>query len=45
MQKLDLSIVVPLYNEEESVQLLHERIREAMEGTGLHYETPVRGRR
>jgi glycosyltransferase involved in cell wall biosynthesis len=38
MATVELSIVVPLYNEEESVDLLHGRITQAMEGTGLDYE-------
>jgi len=35
---MDLSVVVPLYNEEESVELLHRRITEALRETGLRYE-------
>jgi len=35
---VDLSIVVPIYNEEESVNALHERITEALSGTGIDYE-------
>jgi len=35
---LDLSIVVPVYNEEENLPLLWPEIREALEPTGLHYE-------
>jgi glycosyltransferase involved in cell wall biosynthesis len=38
MQNPELSIVVPLYNEEESVELLHERISDAMRGTSIDYE-------
>ena len=38
MQEPDLSIVVPLFNEEESVGLLHEKISGAMAGTDLRYE-------
>ncbi|HEX9706185.1 MAG TPA: glycosyltransferase family 2 protein [Steroidobacteraceae bacterium] len=38
MKSLDLSVVVPLYNEEESVRLLHERISEALRRTDLRYE-------
>ena len=38
MDRLDLSIVVPLYNEEESVGLLHQRISEALQDTELEYE-------
>lgn len=35
---LDLSIVVPAYNEAESLPLLHERIRAAVEPLGLRWE-------
>jgi glycosyltransferase involved in cell wall biosynthesis len=38
MNVLDLSVVVPLYNEEESVELLHERITDALRSAGLEYE-------
>ena len=38
MESLDLSVVVPLYNEEESVRLLYERISEALTHTSLRYE-------
>jgi glycosyltransferase involved in cell wall biosynthesis len=34
----DLSIVVPLYNEEESLPLLDQEIRAALQPTGLDYE-------
>lgn len=35
---MDLSIVVPLFNEEESIRLLHRRITEALAGTEIDYE-------
>ena len=35
---LDLSIVVPVYNEEESLPLLWPEIREVLEPTGLRFE-------
>jgi len=35
---LDLSIVVPVYNEEESLPLLWPEIREVLDPTGLQYE-------
>ncbi|MDJ0757866.1 MAG: glycosyltransferase family 2 protein [Woeseiaceae bacterium] len=35
---MDLTIVVPLYNEEESVALLYEAIRDALEGLELESE-------
>lgn len=38
MGPMELSVVVPLYNEEESVEFLHERTSEALQSTGLRYE-------
>src|SRR5690606_40797484 len=38
MSSIDVSIVVPLYNEAESVALLHRRITDALHGSGLEYE-------
>jgi glycosyltransferase involved in cell wall biosynthesis len=35
---MDLSIVIPLYNEEESVDALYEEVTAAAEGLGLEYE-------
>ncbi len=35
---IDLSIIVPLYNEEDSVPVLHAKIREAVEPMGLRHE-------
>ena len=35
---MDLSIVVPIYNEEENVPILHARITQALAGTKLDYE-------
>jgi len=35
---MDLSIIAPLYNEEESVALLYQRITEAVQALGLEYE-------
>ena len=35
---LDLSIVVPVYNEEENLPLLWPEIREVLDPTGLRYE-------
>ncbi len=35
---MDLSVVVPVYNEEESVALLCEKIHTAVSGLGLSYE-------
>ena len=38
MNALDLSVVVPLYNEEENVELLYRRIRDALDDSALNYE-------
>jgi glycosyltransferase involved in cell wall biosynthesis len=35
---VDLSIVVPIYNEEENIPHLHGRVSEAMAGSGIDYE-------
>lgn len=35
---MDVSIVIPLYNEEESVDALHEEVTAAAEGLGREYE-------
>lgn len=35
---MDLSIVVPIYNEEESIGLLYEKLTSALASTGLVYE-------
>lgn len=37
-EKLDLSVVVPLYNEEGNVKELHRRIKEACNKLGKNYE-------
>lgn len=37
-EKVDLSIVVPIYNEEESITLLYERVTSALANTALLYE-------
>jgi dolichol-phosphate mannosyltransferase len=34
----EVSLVIPVYNEEENLPVLHGEIRQAMEGTGLPYE-------
>ena len=36
--KLDLSVICPLYNEEDSVPLLYQRISEAIQPMGIAYE-------
>ncbi|HET6514335.1 MAG TPA: glycosyltransferase family 2 protein [Thermodesulfovibrionales bacterium] len=33
-----VSVVVPLYNEEENVEILHEKLKEALEAMGVEYE-------
>lgn len=38
MRKIDLSVVVPLYNEEASVELLYESISAALKDSGHEYE-------
>jgi glycosyltransferase involved in cell wall biosynthesis len=35
---MDLSIVIPLYNEEENVEPLHNQLKAALEGVGREYE-------
>ena len=35
---VELSIVVPIYNEEENVRLLHERVASAMAESGIEFE-------
>lgn len=37
-RKLDISVVVPLYNEEENVKILHSSIRKVMDGLGKPHE-------
>lgn len=38
MKDVALSIVIPIYNEEENIEPLCREIREALEGLGLEYE-------
>jgi len=38
LEPLDLSIVIPVYNEEQNLPLLWPEIREVMASTGLRYE-------
>jgi undecaprenyl-phosphate 4-deoxy-4-formamido-L-arabinose transferase len=35
---LDVSVVIPVYNEEENLPALHRRLRETLEKTGKRYE-------
>ncbi len=35
---MDISIVIPLYNEEENVEQLYTQLKAALEGTGREYE-------
>jgi glycosyltransferase involved in cell wall biosynthesis len=38
MTTVEVSVVVPIYNEEENVPLLHEQLSEVLETTGRSYE-------
>lgn len=40
-EQIDVSVVVPLYNEEECVDELHRQITAALEPTGLQYEIVI----
>lgn len=35
---MTVSIVVPLYNEEDNVEILQERLKDALDGAGIEYE-------
>jgi glycosyltransferase involved in cell wall biosynthesis len=35
---MTVSVVIPLYNEEESIETLHEKLKAALEGLGIEYE-------
>ena len=35
---MDISVVIPLYNEEESLKELHDRIRKVMQDNDYSYE-------
>ncbi len=35
---MSLSVVIPLYNEEENIRLLHERLKPVLERLGMEYE-------
>ncbi len=35
---MDLTVVVPIYNEEDNIEVLHERLTGALAGSGLDYE-------
>ena len=37
-ESLDVSIVIPVYNEEENINLLYSEIKSAMDKTGCGYE-------
>src|SRR4030066_1562894 len=37
-ESLDVSIVIPVYNEEENINLLYSEIKSAMDKTGYDYE-------
>ncbi len=36
--EVELSVVIPIYNEEENIQALHEELREVLEGIGRSWE-------
>ncbi|MCP5134237.1 MAG: glycosyltransferase family 2 protein [Gammaproteobacteria bacterium] len=36
--KCELSIIVPMYNEEESAEFFFERIEQVLDASGIHYE-------
>lgn len=38
MEKKSLSVVIPLFNEEENIQPLYARLKEALQGLGVDYE-------
>lgn len=38
MQKPDVSVVIPVYNERESLPVLHERLRRVLDGLGRSHE-------
>ena len=38
MQNIELSIIVPLFNESESIDLLYKKIKEASLETGKNFE-------
>ena len=35
---MDLSIVVPVYNEEENIHGIHREVTAALDGTGIDFE-------
>jgi len=35
---MTVSVVIPLYNEEDNVEILHQRLRGVLDGLGLEYE-------
>ena len=37
-RRVDLSVIVPIYNEVENVRDLHQQLRDSLEGTGRGYE-------
>jgi len=37
-KKIDLSVVIPVYNEEENVGILQQRIRAVLDDIGKEYE-------
>jgi dolichol-phosphate mannosyltransferase len=35
---MDISVIIPIYNEEGNIPLLHERLTKVMQGIGVDYE-------
>jgi glycosyltransferase involved in cell wall biosynthesis len=38
MEEMDVSIVIPVYNEEDNIKPLHESLKSVMDGLGIQYE-------
>jgi glycosyltransferase involved in cell wall biosynthesis len=38
MEKVDISVIIPLYNEDESIKELHNWIKKVMEENAFTYE-------
>jgi len=38
VRNIEISLIIPLYNEEQNVRLLHAKIREVLDGLGKPYE-------
>jgi glycosyltransferase involved in cell wall biosynthesis len=40
-EQMELSVVIPVYNEENNIEPLHRGLREVLEGVGLSYEIVI----